>query len=190
MKAAYLIHGAPQLEILCECKQDELNKFEAEAFELYDIAKNGLNIAQEPDIHMAGIRNPASKYSEDQILSVLKQLAVGTQYKDIHANTEVSISTIRHIANQEAHGYLKDLYPELYSAMLTFGTNGGRMQVSQGASARGIVYPPILAPNGKEYVVTHVANFAKEHGLDASCLAKVLKRTPKYKSHKGWKLKP
>lgn len=189
MKAAYLLYGVPQLEILCECKQHELNRFEAEAFELYDIAKNGLNIAKEPDIHLAGTKNPASKYSEEQILSVLQQLAIGAQYKDIHSSTSVSISTIRHIANQEAHGYLNDLYPELYESMLSFGTNGNRMQVSCGAGARGITYPPILSPDGKEYIVTHVANFAREHGLDASCLAKVLKRTPKYNSHKGWKLK-
>lgn len=94
---------------------------------MYDIAKNGLNIAQEPDIHLAGTKNPASKYSEEQILSVLQQLAIGVQYKDIHSSTQVSVSTIRHIANQEAHGYLKDLYPELYEAMLSFGINGGRM---------------------------------------------------------------
>lgn len=138
---------------------------------------------------MAGTKNPASKYSDEQILNVLQQLATGVQYKNIHASTNVSISTIRHIANQEAHAYLQEKYPELYAAMLAHGANEGRKSHSCGAASRGITYPPIISPEGKEYIVTHVANFAREHGLDASCLAKVLKRTPKYNTHKGWELK-
>ena len=189
LRAAYLSYGPPQLEILCECEQHELNKFEAEAFDIFNIQQNGLNIAQEPDIHLSGPRNPASKYQEEQIFQVLQQLAKGAQYKDICKDTLVSIHTIRHIANQEAHTYLRETHPELYAQMLQQGKDHNRRQISCGAGARGIVYPPIVSPQGEEYEITHVAQFAKEHGLDPSCLAKVLKGVPKYKSHKGWKLK-
>lgn len=187
MKAAYLLYGEPSLEIICECAQSELNAAELEAFEIYDIANNGLNIAQEPDIHLQGTRNPASKYQDQQILNVLIELAEGKLYPEINSITGVQVSTIRHIANQESHCYLSEKYPELYEKMLVVAKT--RKAMSMGAGARGIIYPVILSPEGIEYTVTHVANFAREHNLDSSTLAKVLKRIPKYNSHKGWKLK-
>ena len=190
LQEAYKLFGNPTLEILCECSRQELNYIELEAFNVYDSVNNGYNIATEPDVHLEGHRNGAAKYTKEEIEGVFELLLdINNRYVDIHLNSGVSIATIRHIANGEAHTWLKEAYPDKY---LVLESMRGVARQSEGNSAksRGIVYPPIVSPEGIEYTVTNAASFAKEHKLDASALVKVLKRRPKYYSHKGWKLKP
>lgn len=185
MLEAYRKFGYPYLTILCECSKADLNKYELEAFNIFCPT---LNIATEPDIHLSGTANPASKYSKAQILDVLVMLGnPDFKYKDIYEQTSVSISTIRHISNQEAHCYLKEEFPSEYAKMLN--TNSTRQSTSNSAKLKGIQYPPIISPTGVEYIVENVSLFAKTHGLDPSCLRKVLTKQPRYNTHKGWKLK-
>jgi predicted GIY-YIG superfamily endonuclease len=187
MKHAYAKYGEPELEILCECSQEQLNALEAEAMEIYDAVASGYNIATEPDIHLSGTQNPASKFSKEQILGVFDAIvSANASYKQIADKYNTSESFVRHIANGEAHTYLKEEYPDKYALMLA---NKTRRSVSNSAGIKGKVYPPIVSPEGVEYTVTYVSEFAKEHGLDSSCLSKVLRKVPKYLSHKGWKLK-
>lgn len=189
MQQAYKEYGLPDLEILIpDLSKDELNSNEYEAFKIYDSISNGFNIAEQPSIHGNGELNPGSKYSNEKIVEVLFLLInINNTYKQIQALTGVSESTIRHIANQEAHLWLKEKYPSEYTQLQSL--SGKRAVGKNTAIDRGIIYPTILSPTGQEYNVTNVAAFAKEHGLDSSCLAKVLKRRPKYASHKDWKLK-
>lgn len=189
MQQAYVTYGIPELEIILpDLTKEELNSMEYEAFEIYSSISNGFNIAEQPSIHGSGELNPHSKYSNEKIIEVLfLLLEVDNTYKYIESVTGVSLSTIRHIANQEAHSWLKHKYPSEYlqlenlKSKRSFGKNT--------AKDRGVIYPTIVSPVGEEYTITNVAGFAKEHNLDNSCLAKVLKKRPKYNSHKGWKLK-
>lgn len=187
MKRAYAEYGEPILEILCECLQEELNSLELEAMELYDSVTNGFNVATEPDIHLSGTSNPASKYSKEQILGVFEDIiSAEYTYKQIAAKHSATESFVRHIANGESHTYLKEQYPGKYAIMLS---NTSRRAFGNSAKAKGKEYPIIVSPEGIEYNVTNITSFAKEHGLDNSCLSKVLRRVPKYNSIKGWTLK-
>ena len=189
MQQAYITYGTPELEILLpDLTKEELNIHEYEAFKIYDSISNGFNIAEQPSIHGNGELNPSSKYSNEKIIEVLLLLIdVSNTYKQIELLTGVSESTIRHIANQEAHLWLKEKYPLEYSQLKNL--KGKRSTGKNTAIDRGIAYPTILSPTGEEYNITNIAAFAKEHGLDSSSLAKVLNKRPKYNSHKGWKLK-
>jgi len=190
LQNAYLLYGNPTLEILLEdIPKNELNACENEAILLFNSVKCGLNIAEFADIHSIGEKNPSSKYSNEDIIKVFKLLLdLSYRYKDIEKLTGVAISTIRHIANMEAHTWLQEKYPEDYKILISY-KGKLRQQATNSAEQRGIIYPPIISPAGKEYVITNVSSFAREHNLDPSSLRKVLVKTPKYISHKGWKLK-
>ncbi len=190
LQNAYLLYGDPILELLLEdIPKNELNACENEAILLFNSVKCGLNIAEFADIHSIGEKNPGSKYSNEDIIKVFKLLLdLSYRYKDIEKLTGVAISTIRHIANMEAHTWLQEEYPEDYKILISY-KGKLRQQATNSAEQRGIIYPPIISPAGKEYIVTNVSSFAREHNLDPSSLRKVLVKTPKYISHKGWKLK-
>ena len=49
-----------RVEILLECKIEELNTFEEEAIQIYDALKCGFNTATEADIYQKGDKNGAS----------------------------------------------------------------------------------------------------------------------------------
>ena len=189
MQQAYKDYGSPILEIvLADLTKEELNSNEYEAFKIYDSISNGFNIAEQPSIHGNGELNPSSKYPNEKIIEVLLLLIdISNTYKQIESLTGVSESTVRHIANQEAHHWLEQKYPLEYEQLRNL--KGKRSTGKNTAIDRGIVYPTILSPTGEEYNIANIAAFAKEHGLDSSSLAKVLKKRPKYNSHKGWKLK-
>jgi hypothetical protein len=190
LQNAYKLYGKPILEILLEnISQNELNDCENEAILLFNSVKAGLNIAEFADIYSTGEKKPSAKYSTEDIIKVFKLLLdLSYRYKDIEKMTGVASSTIRHIANMEAHTWLKEKYPEDYKTLVSY-KGRLRQQATNSAEQRGITYSPIISPTGKEYIVVNVASFAREHNLDPSALRKVLVKTPKYKSHKGWKLK-
>ena len=189
MQKAFISFGIPTLEILCECTRDMLNTNEAEAFGIFNSIDNGFNIAKEPDIHLEGPLNGAAKYTREEIIQVFNLLLdINNRYVDIALDTGVSNDTVRHIANSESHTWLSMEFPEKYASMVSLG-GITRQSAGNSAISKGIIYPPILSPESVEYVVSNASEFAKEHGLDSSSLVKVLKRRPKYNTHKGWKLK-
>lgn len=189
LQKAYELFGTPYLEILLECTKEQLNTYELEALEVYDAVDNGFNIARLPDIHLEGCSNPASKYSEEDIISVFEFLLDPyNSYKNIALATEVSEATVRHIANSEAHTWLATRFPDKYQIMNSLkGT--ARQSAGNSSKSKNIKYPLILSPEGKEFNVEIISAFAKEHNLDPSSLSKVLRKDPRYKTHKGWKLK-
>lgn len=188
LQKAYNEYGEPTLEILQECNLNELNIFEEEAIQIYNAIDHGFNTATEADIHQKGEKNGASKYSNKDISNVLDILLdPSLSYQDIEVITGVKLNTIRHIANEEAHVWLKDKYPEKYSKMLE--VKAVRRSFINSAIAKGKSYPALLSPSGIVYDnIGNVSAFAKEHGLDPSSLTKVLNKRPKYLSHKGWRL--
>ncbi len=189
LQKAYKLHGKPLLEIVHLCDRSLLNIKEKEYFDKYNSINNGFNIAAEPSIHLEGPANGAAKYTKEQILEVFHLLLdITNLYKQIEEKTNVSLSTIRHISNGESHTWLSIEYPEKY-ALLESLRGISRQSYANSSKAKGIVHPIILSPDNIEYTVETISTFAKEHNLDSSCLSKVLRSVPKYKSHKGWKLK-
>lgn len=188
LQKAYELYGEPELEVICEVNtKEELNIAEAEAFEIYDSINNGFNIAKEPDIHLEGDRNGASKYTNEQIRGVFKYLLdLNLRYKDIEVLTGVKLNTIRHIANEESHNWLEREFPEEYKILRSY-RGQTRQQSTNNGKTLGIKYPAIKSPEGIEY--SNIANacaFSREHNLDSSTLIKLFKG--KVKSTKGWTL--
>lgn len=190
MLQAYNNYGLPTLEILLDnIPLEELSSNELLAFDIFDCVENGLNVCSEATINGSGQDNHASKFSNEKIEEVFRLLLVPTYtYAQISKITQVPISTIRHIACLEAHTWLGEKYPQDYSKLKAIKLSNRKIGRNT-AEERGIEYPPIISPDGEEYTVKNITAFAKEHNLDSSSLAKVLKRRPKYNSHKGWKLK-
>jgi hypothetical protein len=188
LQKAYNMYGEPRLEILLECSPSELNYNEKEAIEIYNAVENGFNTAKEPDIHLRGDKNGASKYSNNDVSKVLDYLLdVLLSYKDIEALTGVKENTVRHIANSESHMWLKEVYPEKYAKMLE--VKPLRISMRTSAGYKGKTYPALISPEGVVYDnINNVSIFAREHNLDGSSITKILNKRPKYHSHKGWKL--
>jgi len=188
LQEAYKAYGIPELVILCDnLTVEELNSNEELAFSIFDSINNGFNICNKADIHEIGENNPGAKYSNQQIEEVFHLLFdLSKRYKDIEKITKVSISTIRHIANKEAHVWLSVKFPDQYAELSNLKILR-KKEVSK-LNVKNIDRPLIVSPDGIVYRVENIAEFAREHGLDSSSLAKVLNKRPKYKSHKGWKL--
>lgn len=191
MLRAYEKYGLPSLEtILDDLTEAELSSNEKLAFQIFNSIDDGFNVSSETSISESGELNPGSKYTNKQIeAAFLLLLDTSNTFNKVHEITGVSVSTIRHIANLEAHRWLKEKYPDKYKSLIELKVSQARRIGKNTAAIRGIIYPKIVSPEGIEYTVTNIAEFAKTHNLDSSCIAKVLKRVPRYNSHKGWHLK-
>jgi len=186
MLEAYKLYGIPELEIICECTKNELNRLEQEAFEIYDSINNGFNISEDPDIYQEGEKNGYSKYTNDQIREVFKYLLdISYRYKDIESLTGVKLNTVRHIANGESHSWLATEFPIEYADMLSI--KGADRQASANcAKTLGKIYPKVISPTGETFEVTNANAFARKYGLDSSYFIKLLNK--RALSCKGWKL--
>jgi group I intron endonuclease len=196
LQNAYNIFGDFKFEILLECNPEELIELEKLAISLYDSCTNGFNSkASGKPTHMVnyvGELHFNSKYSNEKILEVLDVLSDPTKtLDDISEITKVNRSTVNEICRGTSHVWVHNAYPEKWKQCLIAKAERvklSRTKVGKSASDRGISYPKIKSPNGEIFTVSNVRAFAREHGLDNSSLAKVLKSTPNYKSHKGWSL--
>lgn len=132
-----------------------------------------------------GDKSHNSKYSNTQIIDVFNRiLENSSSLKQISKDTDISYSVVSGIAMCDAHIWLKEFLPEKYATLEKL--KGTRQSLASSAISKGIVYPKILSPEGKEFSITNAKAFALEYKLDPSCLVKVLNRHRK--SHKGWKL--
>jgi group I intron endonuclease len=184
---AYKNYGNPELIILEECDTAVLNDRELHYINALDTVTTGLNEWAGPVSVCRGQAHPNAKYTDLQILEVIKLLASEKfiSFKDISAHTKVSISSIENVSCGKVGSHLKDIVPIEYSIMEA--KKGNRVSFSSSAKGRGIVYPTILSPSGEEYNIENVTKFAKEHSLNLSHVCGVLHGVRK--SHKGWKLK-
>lgn len=132
-----------------------------------------------------GELNAYSKYSNKQIEEAFLQIInTDNSLKKISSDLEMDYNTIKSISSGSNHKWLKEKYPIEYSNMEKLkGTRGGKYT---NAAAKNIVYPNIVSPEGIEYSVTNIREFARDNGLNQGHLGAVLRG--KEKQHKGWKL--
>lgn len=186
MLKAFGVYGPPTFEIVTECEKNALNDTELEAFGIFDSVENGFNVASEPDIHLEGDKNGASKYTNEQITDAFNFLLdLDNRYSDIADATDVSLSTVRHIANGESHLWLAREYPTEYATMLSY-KGLTRQSAGNSGKAQGKVYPDVISPEGIVHKVECANAFARSKGVDPSYFVKLLNK--KAKSCKGWKL--
>ena len=183
---AYSKYGYPILEVIVETDIDEdLDTLENEAIEIYDAVNNGFNINSKAGGGGIGLQGEAhgnSRYTNSDILKVFKFLIEDIPFKDILSNTGVSVHTIRDISKGKTHRWLKNEFPIEYEKMLSLKGN----REKNTAKDRGIIYNPILSPEGELYTIDNLTAFAIKYNLNPSHLSGVLHGLRK--THKGWKL--
>lgn len=187
------IKSLPSLKVLEVCSINEIRQKEEYWIKALNATVLGLNISPGGDDFLLGEKHPNSKYTNLQILEVVRLL--GLEYDStithelVSELTEVSVSTIKDVLTGRAHLWVKEEYPELYSAMVEnkfVRKSNSLKNLNPFANRKTLVYPEIVAPDGSVYRVEHLTNFCKEHNLTASNLSKVFKGERPH--HKGWKL--
>lgn len=178
------IGDLPYVEVLVNCSISELNDLEERYIQEFDAINNGLNIISGGCSVGYGVNNPASKYTEEQLVLMLKLLTdVNNSYKDIINATGIGKDTITKVVNGSHHVWLKEKYPELYNSMLEVSTKA-RYKNSASAAKQGKKYRKIKDPQGNIYEVTNTLQFSKDHGLSNGNLCSVL--LGKRHSVSGW----
>ena len=177
MQEAYLLYGFPRMEVLTYCEEHELDDLEYEAISLYDSVNNGFNTRKSPGggSNLWGDSNGRSKYKNTQIIDsffLLLQTPKLT-YLEIYAKTGVPKGTLVDISNGTGHTWLKDMFPDEYTLLLSYRHKRNTR-----------TYSKILSPAGEVYTVEHLSNFCIKHGLDVGNMSKVL--TGKKKQYLGW----
>lgn len=179
LQEAYNKYGINTYSIILECSIEELNKAEAEAIQIFNSHENGFNstdCATGPSF--TGEDNPSATEDNstyEQVLKLLVQVNPTLDKRSIADICNVSIYVVRHIAALESHTWLKAKYPLEYALL--------EKQKST-PYYYGTQYPKLLSPEGIMYDVSHVTNFAKQHGLLQPKVTELLKGTRNY--HKGW----
>lgn len=182
LQHAYDVYGIDTFEIVLECEIQELDSAEKEAIEIYNSCNNGFNSL--PDSRapiMCGEDNPNSSKSTEKYIAVLRLLVQENprlSKRQVSNVTGVSLYTVRHIAALESHAWLKDVLPQEYEKL--------KKQKSY-LFYRGIQYPKLISPEGVEYEVLNITQFAKTHGLLQPKLSELFKGTRK--KHMGWTAK-
>lgn len=180
LQEAYTIYGSPTYEILCECSLEELNSLEVEAISLFDSFNNGFNSTPSATGPcLSGELNPSANESNDtyrKILQLLVQKSPSLSKREIADKCNVTIYSVRHIAALETNIWLKEDMPVEYAKL---------EQLKSLPFYRGTEYPMLVSPSGEIFKVTHITNFAKEHGLLQPKVSELMKGTRNI--HKGWK---
>lgn len=177
---SYNLYGKPELVILEEAIIDKLNDLEILWTKEFDSINNGLNIIEAGQVGW-GVNSNASKYTKWQVLKVFSLLTSGKfiSAKVIATRIKVKLNLVSSIGSGESHKWLADTYPERYSLLLT------RRAESLVCTANKEVML-ILDPAGIVHEVTNISQFARQHGLDAINLTRVLRGTRK--THKKWRV--
>jgi len=188
---AYKAYGEPDMEILCYAESmSELNSLEKEAIEIYDSVSNGFNTQGYVNSAWTGVvgeRNGNSKYSNSDIIEIVKYILQNpkTPIRQVAKTLGVGVVFLEELVSGKRHKWLADTNPKEHSELMALK---GTRSKAYTAKDMGIIYPTIYSPNGVPYNVTGVRSFAREHGLNNTCLCSVL--NGKQKQHKGWSLAP
>ena len=190
LNEAYRIYGNPTVEILCECSEEELNKCEAEAIEIFDAVHNGFNTCASAGgkSSLCGEEHHNSQYSNARILEVLHYLVtrIDLNIPEIAKHLDVSKSVVLGISSLLSHKWLEQANPVEYSLLRRNLEEGVRSKnTKRGTKASEY---KLVSPSGEIHTITNTMDFAKSHGLDKSHLSKLC--SGERKSHKGWKLCP
>jgi len=187
LQEAYNLYGIPDLVILEEVLEENLDTAEERYIQLFNSVSNGFNSTHSASGGVSlGENNGRSKYSNTQIIEAVELMV---EFPDISlkvlANTlNISWDTIKQIARGNQYKWLEEVMPETYFKLL----NLKNTRKSTGNSIKGIgkSYPKIQSPEGIVYEIDNGVLFSKEHNLQQSNLYQVLNGNRK--SHKGWKL--
>lgn len=202
MQKAYELYGNPNLEILIECTENELNENENLAIEIYDTVNTGLNTLERAEDMpkwknlLKGEDSGTSVYSNKDILEAAKLICdPDTPLVYIAEFTGINYATIRKISQGVQHIWLKEQYPEIWNdiqaaraarEMSNRSKHGNKVKHFFTAEALGIEYPLVISPEGQTYKITNLTEFCQMHDLQRSNFRKVLHG--KRATHKGWKV--
>lgn len=186
-------YGKPAIKIVCICNEDSLDLYENIFLSLYIDLPNNLNTlktAEEvPKPDNRGTRHGLAKYSENQIIDVLKLLVQVPflQYSDIERSTGVSYSVIANIASLSGHTWLKEYFPEEYELLASFRKKRNFGKEVNTSEKRGKVCPSVISPTGEVYSnITNIAKFMREHGITSRRFYDLINR--KETKIMGWAL--
>lgn len=156
---AYKKYGLPEFIVLSECSLAELDSLERSWIEEFDSINNGLNISDP----FNGYRSLTARHSKRTILKIFSLLYRTTQTQmQISKRTGVPKPTIAKIACGNSHVWLLEQYPEQYAKMKD--SNAVRLRNNR-AGGKFRTYPTLIDPDGKEWEVTNVAQFCRDHYL-------------------------
>jgi hypothetical protein len=200
--AAYLQYGMPSVEILIECRQEELNKYENEAIEIFDSFNNGFNSLETAEEmpkwknKLKGEVNGAAIYNNQQILDAVKLMCNPnlTLYK-IAKLVSVKYATIRKISQGKQHLWIMEQYPELWSqmqlaradrAVLNSKSIGEVFKHKFSAKSQGINYPQVISPTGEVHTIDNLNEFCRTNQLERTNFRNML--NGKRQTCRQWKV--
>lgn len=173
----------PIIEVLQYATTDQLNYLEESYIKEFNSINSGLNIISGGYSVGAGVNNPASKYTEDQLIKVYTLLGdYKNSYEFISKQTEVPITTVKKIGQGVQHVWLQEMFPVINEYIKIYSKQ--RYTHSACAASQGKQYRKIMSPTGKVYSVTNTLEFSKEHNLPNGNLCSVL--LGKRRSVQGW----
>jgi predicted GIY-YIG superfamily endonuclease/transposase len=192
MQEAYNLFGEPSIEIISGAidNQKDLDAAEDEAIEIFNSVENGFNTQDKSRAgHTAcyGELNGNSKFSNQEVLELVDLLIDNPSIRLREAAEIFGMSyvTVDEICRGVKHKWIGKAYPDKHAKLLSIvGTRSKAVT----AEDLGITYPPIYSPTGIKYEVKALRAFAREHGLNNTCLSKVLRGEQSH--HKGWKILP
>ncbi len=179
LQEAFSIYGTPTLETLLECPIEELNELENLAILQLDAVNNGFNTLetaeQAPDAGHAGEEHWNSSISNNKVIEIIMYIIdnPGMPLTKVSNKLNVSYLIVKDIAGCAKHTWVNQMYPDLYSKLLSLV---GTRKTSLSSKDLGILYPPIISPEGIIYTVDNITQFAKEHGLNSGGLYKLLNK--------------
>ena len=192
VQKAYNSYGRPKLEILEGCSISNIKDREAYWISKENATILGLNVCEGGDDILVGEKHPMARYTNLQILEAVRLLAASTpvlSHKEVSERSGITDAVVKDLVSEKTHVWVKEEHPELYQQMLDTKILRKKHSLSNlnpFANKKVDVYKPVQSPSGEVFYIEHLTNFAKEHGLQASNLSKVLYGTRKH--HKGWKL--
>lgn len=181
---AYAKYGTPTLSILCECDEQDLDKYEEEAFEIFEACTKGLNISNKANGGgVLGAANVRAKYSDDIYERIfLLLLHSDMSISSIASECNVTNNVVTDISRGKSHvRILKSKFPEEYAKLMSTRRTSSMGKFSNMKSVK------LLNPEGEPVEVgTTINSFCLLYNLSPSCIGRVV--SGERKSHKGWKL--
>ncbi len=118
MNAAYSSFGLPTLEYLCVCTEEELDKYENEAIEIFDAVINGFNCKDTSGYrpNLQGELSPTAKCTNEEVRHAFHLLVdyPNLRMEEISKIVDISINTVKDISCGNSHYWLKSEFPDKY----------------------------------------------------------------------------
>jgi hypothetical protein len=192
LQNAFNSFGTPKFHVLKSCSIDVLDTLEIEYISEFNSYDEGFNSTLGGHVwYLRGDSNTNSKYLCSSIEEVFEFIGDNPQVPltDIAKKYGVGYGTLMDIVKGRGHVWLKEVNPDMYTLMISSRKNSTNHigKNNKTSSDRGLIYPPIISPEGIEYDISNVSGFSKEHNLNYGTLHSLLNR--KRRTHKGWMLK-